>query len=178
MIEQPASHADEALRQVIRQAIEYYQSPLLRYAARFVYESDVAQDIVQEAFIRLHRDLYAQKTIKDIRAWLFRVTRNLAIDECRQHGRFRNLESVSTEALATPPDLDCGDRKKVLSMANAELAKLPTNYREVIALKIIEGLTFREIAAITGEKIPALHFRLKKGLGELSRRLAVKVERG
>lgn len=177
MIEQPVSESDEALRQAIRQAMEYYQTPLLRYAARFVYDHDIAQDIVQEAFIRLHRNLYAQKRIKDVRAWLFRVTRNLAIDECRQHGRFRPLEQMGHTA-ATQPDLDCGDRKMILALANAELAKLPTNYREVIALKIVEGMTFRQIAEITGEKIPTLHFRLKKGLQELGRRLAVKgVER-
>jgi RNA polymerase sigma factor (sigma-70 family) len=174
MIDTPTRDADDAIRELARKAISCYQTPLLRYAARFLNEPDLAQDVVQEAFIRLHQMLHGRKDVKDVRAWLFRVTHNLAIDHCRKSGRFRPLEHAKSESLSSAPDLDCGDRNTVLTLANEELAKLPTNYREVIALKIVEGLTFREISAITGDKIPTLHFRLKKGLQELSRRLAVK----
>jgi RNA polymerase sigma-70 factor (ECF subfamily) len=178
MIEMHTSDADEVVRQLVRKAITHFQTPLLRYAARFLNEPDLAQDVVQDAFIRLHRTLHGQKEVKDVRAWLFRVTHNLAIDHCRRNGRFRPLEHAKDEAMSTGPELDCGDHNTVLALANAELAKLPTNYREVIALKVVEGLTFREISGITGDKIPTLHFRLKKGLAELARRLAVKgVER-
>ncbi|MFT5129814.1 MAG: RNA polymerase sigma-70 factor (ECF subfamily) [Rhodothermales bacterium] len=178
MIETQVNSADEVVRQLIRKAIASFQTPLLRYAARFLNEPDIAQDVVQDAFIRLHQALHGQKDVRDVRAWLFRVTHNLAIDHCRKTRSFSPLEHAQSELLSQGPELDCGDRGMMLALANAELAKLPTNYREVIALKVVEGLTFREISGITGDKIPTLHFRLKKGLAELARRLALKgVER-
>jgi RNA polymerase sigma-70 factor, ECF subfamily len=161
---------DDAVRSLVMKAVTTYQTPLLRYAGQILrHQPDSAQDVVQDAFMRLHRKFGAHTRITDIRAWLFRVTHNLAIDHCRRNRRFSPLEQGPTPHVEA--EADCGDRKLLVALADQELAELPSEQRQVVSLKIVEGMTFREISEITGEKIPTLHFRLKKGLKKLAQRM-------
>jgi RNA polymerase sigma factor (sigma-70 family) len=110
-----------------------------------------AEDVTHDVFVRawLHRD---ELRAGDVKGWLFRVTQNRAFTLLRREGTMRGwLQQAVTaawhgEAPATPEDA-LGERQTAAT-ATAALQALPGQERVVLALKILDGLSQREIAAL------------------------------
>jgi RNA polymerase sigma-70 factor (ECF subfamily) len=139
--------------------------PALRLYARSW--CDAADDVVQEAFMQLAR----QATMpNDPRAWLFRVVRNGALSARRRATRRRRHEmSAASERrdwFESRPDarLDA-DR------AAAALADLPEDLRETVVAHLWGGLTFEQVADLTGTSSSTAHRRYEQGLKTLRERL-------
>jgi RNA polymerase sigma-70 factor (ECF subfamily) len=159
-----------------------YQSPLLRYVGQMLGGIDhEAEDIVQETFIRLHRQVTAHgsDSVKHLTTWLFRVTHNLTIDMLRQRTKSRrppvtNADpSVLSEEQAAD-ELDAlGEvlRQEARQVALRELAQLDDQQRQVVLLKVIQGMTLRQVAKVIGISVSLVNYRLNQGLTELSQRL-------
>jgi len=171
-----------------------YQTPLLRYAGQLlggtfggagggggVSGSSEAEDVVQEAFMRLHRYVAAgqQPEIQNLTSWLFRVAHNLTMDARRRRQRQQKVRNQAVQQALAQPDgptqadtsLDDLELKEACTRAMAELHRLPDDQRQVLLLKVIQGLTLREVAEITGLSISNVAYRMTQGLRELSRRL-------
>ena len=158
-----------------------YESPLLRYIGQLLGSNrDGAEEAVQEAFLRLHRQVseHGRASIENLSAWLFRVAHNLAISTVRRRELERRLrEESKDDPLADGADgepvnaLDVLVRKEMCERALAELQMLPQKHKEVLLLKIIQGFSFREIGEITGLSVSHVSYRMNQGLRELSRRL-------
>ena len=158
-----------------------YESPLLRYVGQLLGSNrDGAEEAVQEAFLRLHRQVseHGRASIENLSAWLFRVAHNLAISTVRRRELERRLrEESKDDPLADGADgepvnaLDVLVRKEMCERALAELQMLPQKHKEVLLLKIIQGFSFREIGEITGLSVSHVSYRMNQGLRELSRRL-------
>lgn len=157
-----------------------YESALLRYAARLLNNAAVAQDVVQEAFIRLSRR-WTPGWPDDgrLRQWLYRTTHNAAIDYIRDEQRRRRLYersaleqpgSAPAEASAT---LDAADRRRLVL---DRIAQLEPSEREVLLLRLQEGMSYAEIARVTGRRTGTvgclLHTATRK-LAESLRRAGV-----
>ena len=126
----------------LEDAMEHYQQSLLRYAARVLNNDEAAQDVVQEAFIRLHGNL--EKITKrgvQLKGWLFRTTHNAAVDYIRKESRRRNLhERQSKQADLYLPDSGGQqehDEKQALVMQH--LNTLKPKEREVLVLRLQGG---------------------------------------
>jgi RNA polymerase sigma-70 factor (ECF subfamily) len=125
-----------------------------------------AEDIVQEAFLKAFRSLGALKDPRRFRVWLAGIVRNKGIDCVRE--RKRHWPMPSEEALAaadaglfdadTPQELFLREefRSKVLDA----IRTLPEEDRLVVTLKHMEGLSYKEIAEITGTSVSAVESRL------------------
>jgi RNA polymerase sigma-70 factor (ECF subfamily) len=162
--------------------VAHYQSRLLRYVGHMLGRVDhEAEDIVQEAFVRLHRQVagHGSGSVKHLTAWLFRVTHNLAIDTLRKRPQDRGLPeptvdpSVLSEEQAAD-ELDAlGEvlRQEARQVALHELTQLDEQQRQVVLLKIIQGMTLREVAEVVGISVSMVNYRLNQGLTELARRL-------
>jgi RNA polymerase sigma-70 factor, ECF subfamily len=141
-------------------------------------------DLVQETLLEAHRDFrqFLGGSEAELAVWLRRIlVRNLA-DQLKYHqsqkrdvGREQSLEALieqAHEALAAPlstPSRQASRREQAVVMANA-LARLPGDYREVIALRHVEGRSFDEIAAQMGRSAGAvrmLWMRALERLGEV-----------
>ncbi|MCA9665711.1 MAG: sigma-70 family RNA polymerase sigma factor [Myxococcales bacterium] len=134
----------------IRQAIKAHQANLLRYARRIVGDDDRARDVVQDAFFRLCEAERA--TVEGhVGPWLFRVTRNRALDIMRKDRPMR-LQNDAAERLSSnePSPSTLAERKQSLGRALAMLETLPEKQREVVQLKFQHGLSYREISEVTG----------------------------
>ena len=153
-----------------------YEAALLRYATRLLNNADAAQDVVQTAFIRLHEhwaecSLWAADHLKN---WLYRTTHNAAVDYIRREERLRKLhgshaaETGETAEAEQGRQLDADARKQLVLTHVATLADAE---REVLLLRLEEGLSYQEIAHITGRTEGnvgcLLHFAVK----HLGRRL-------
>jgi len=131
--------------------MEQYQSALLRYASRVLNNQDAAQDVVQEAFIRLHGNL--DKILRrgvQVRGWLFRTTHNAAVDYIRRETRRRSLhERQAAQADIFSADRDVrNDLNERQALVMQHLNALKPKEREVLVLRLQEGMSYKEIAAV------------------------------
>jgi RNA polymerase sigma-70 factor, ECF subfamily len=110
-----------------------------------------AEDVVQEAMLKaLHHA--GDWRGGDLKSWLLSITRNLALDRLRRGGREQALDAALTDALADPaPDPEAALLAAELraGMARA-VAALPLPLREVFVLRMVEEMSYRGIAAVTG----------------------------
>ncbi len=142
-----------------------------RYSLALTGNPAHAEEITQEAFTRLLRNGFASNSIERPEAWLMRVARNLAIGIFRE--RTRNG--------GTPPDSDPDSperqlyRGEIMQRILHALSKLAQTQRDCIALREFGGLSYQEIAQITGisvDQVKVQLFRarqsLKKDLEDLT----------
>src|SRR5450755_4208485 len=88
------------LEQVVTEAFVALRDPIYRYVFSSVGNPRDAEDIVQEAFIRLFRDLRKGHAIENVRAWLFRVSHNLVIDFSRRSPTPESLDAPAYQSVA------------------------------------------------------------------------------
>jgi RNA polymerase sigma-70 factor (ECF subfamily) len=159
-----------------------YQGPLLRYVGHMLGRiDDEAEDVVQETFIRLHGQVagHGSNSVEHLTTWLFRVAHNLTLDAIRRRTRLQRAAADTAESGAlseeqAADDLDAlGEvlRREARDVALRELARLDDDLRQVLLLKIIQGMTLREVAEVVGVSLSAVNYRLNQGLSVLAQRL-------
>lgn len=132
--------------------LDRFEAPLLRYASALLGGNDGAQDAVQEAFLRFLRSGRALAGVESVSGWLFHVTRNVCRDRVKKERRMTHREAVYREnraGSAAPPETALV-AKEVNREVERALAGLPEKQRQVLLLKVWQGLSYREIAGRTG----------------------------
>ncbi len=172
--------------ETIEELFAALESPLLSYALRLAGDSSVAEDIVQDAFMKLHAQF---SEVREPRRWLYRTVHNLALNHRRQAGKVVSLLAPAAEsngAGGTPcPALanDTADpqplpdeqiaRWEGIGLVRLSLEGLDDRSRELVRLKFNEELSYKEISARTGLNIGhvgyLLHHALKAIADELAR---------
>ena len=143
------------------EALNEYEGPLIRYAHRFTGDSDLAHDVVQDAFLRLCR-ADRSKIGEHLGAWLYTVCRNRALDVLRKEKR---MDSWSETAAITRPGAD-PPPEAALAMNEdyhgvlSALADLPPKQQEVVQLRFQGGLSYREISEVTGLSVSNVGYLL------------------
>lgn len=140
-------------RSQMEEVICRYQTDLLRYAAAMLNNPDLAQQVVQEVFIKLFSKWETlERTDNRLRVWLFRVTHNEAVDLIRSEERRKNREASYTEdycserLYAKPEDKRNERMKEVLRYVRS----LPEPNQRVILLRLQQGMGYEEISEVTG----------------------------
>lgn len=161
-----------------------YQAAATRFAEGLVGDAELASDLFQEAaratYQRAATEPGAFAGAEHARNYLFRALRNLAIDA--RAGRRRSPGELE----ADPVDVDARMPLEALIRAEsraergaalrAAFSRLPAREQEVLVLRYLEGLSYKDIAARTGRPISTLHARVDKGLARL--RLEIGIRRG
>jgi RNA polymerase sigma-70 factor (ECF subfamily) len=136
--------------------------PLRRFLRSRVGDRDVAEDLLQEVFLRLHERREPIGQIERIDAWLFRVAGNVAIDHLRRRGVVGLDEGLEPSEEPTLTDDDQPTR--VLSAwLGARVAELPEKYREVLELTEQRGLSQRAAAEQLGLPYSTVKSRVQRG---------------
>ncbi|MFM8707535.1 MAG: RNA polymerase sigma factor [Planctomycetia bacterium] len=157
----------------VMEAVDVYELPLLRYARRILGDVDLAADTVQHAFVKLCEE--SQERLEGrVAPWLFRVCRNRALDHLRQSGRERSLLGEGDIAAPTEGQPASRETDPALAVERADLAArlrallkdLPAPQRETIDLWC-EGLTYRQIAEVTGRQEGHVRVLAHRGLTSL-----------
>jgi len=161
-----------ALEQKVTEVFEWFYEPVNRYVRSIIGSAADAEDLAQEAFVRLYTSLQSENRIGNVRSWLFRVAHNLAIDYLRQ---VRHLDHDVPEGWELREDrLDPG--------ANAEQRLLEQEQRQRLRRAMIrlspqeryclelraEGLSYREIAEVLGVSISSVNTFLGRGVKKLA----------
>jgi RNA polymerase sigma-70 factor (ECF subfamily) len=149
-----------------------------------------AEDVVQEAYLRALRSFEGFRG-EDMRPWLLAIVRNAAYRWLNQRRRSGNVISLE-EAYAGDAGEDGGEIQIASEDRSAEeqligaverdyivrgLAELPPAFREALVLREIEGLSYREIAEVTGVPIGTVMSRLSRGRNELRKVLSRMIEK-
>lgn len=145
-------------------------TPQLRGFARFLSRDAArADDLVQEALLRAleHEASWQQGT--DLRAWLFRILRNLFLDQARRRGRERRILDALPPREAQPAAQ--GGMSELDELGRA-IAALPAAQREAILLVAALEFTIAEAAAVTGVPEGTVKARVARGRAGLARRFA------
>jgi len=156
--------------QAFDQLVERHQASLLRFATSLVREASRAEDIVQEVFLRLLRKGPELGSEDSAGSWLFRVCRNLAYDtmkmETREQARRERLPVAESK---TPDDVHADN--EVLDLVGREWQQLPEREREALWLKVHEGLSYKEIAALLDIKTGTVGWLIHEAMNRLTTQL-------
>jgi RNA polymerase sigma-70 factor (ECF subfamily) len=151
-----------------------WAAPLLRYLERMVRDAAIAEELVQEVFLRVHRvrDRYAPEA--RFSTWLYRIATNLALNELRRPRRrdpHRGIHEVHGRALAAegPAADDVVHARRLGEAALRELEELPERQRAALWLSAVEGLAYSEVAValdVSEKAVKALVHRARSALVE------------
>jgi RNA polymerase sigma-70 factor, ECF subfamily len=142
--------------------IRRYEPGLLRYATRMLGDRDAAADAVAEGLVRAYRHLASCRDPTRLRTWLYRIVAN----RCKSHLGRRPTGDVSLDeapSIADPGDNEAAlERGEELALVDRALMTLSPEKREAFLLKHVEGMSYEEMAAATGERIPTLKMRVHR----------------
>jgi len=141
--------------------------PIFRHCFFRVSDREKAKDIMQETFTRTWEYLAKGETVKNLKAFVYRVANNLIIDSYRKK-KEDSLDRMQEDGF----DIGVDEREKIMDMLSgreviALMADLGDKYREVIVMRYIDDLMPREIAEIIGESENVISVRLHRGLRQL-----------
>jgi RNA polymerase sigma-70 factor (ECF subfamily) len=149
----------------IGQAYDAHARRLYRYALMLLRDPAAAADAVQQVFVALMRQ---RRTIDALERYLTRAVRNECFSTTRQEQRSR-LEPAMLEPI--DPASDDPEQRAVIAQA---LDALPLEQRETVHLKVFEGMTFQEIADLSGESINTIASRYRYAMDKLRAMLGVR----
>jgi RNA polymerase sigma-70 factor (ECF subfamily) len=166
--------ASEAPRATIEAVFVAEEAPLVRYAYGLVGRREVAEELVQDAFMRLHQQW---EQVEKPRAWLYRCVRNRAYNHTRDNKReYLSGEMPEREAEKREGPDAVLKKLEATGMVHMLLAEMDERDRELIQLKYFEELKYATISERTGMSIGNVGYRLHhilKSLAESLRRAGI-----
>ena len=155
----------------LAEAVGHYQHRLYRYLLRLVRDAASADDLFQQTWLHVVRQLHRYDRARSFDTWLFAIAHNAAMDLLRR----RPGESLDDREFAIPsraPDalstVLAGERAAILAAA---LAELPALYREALTLRFEEGMKLEEIAEVTQVPLSTVKSRVRRGLEAMKQKL-------
>lgn len=151
-----------------------YQTRLLNFIYRSIGDRERAEDLVQEAFIRVYRHLHRFDQSKKFSTWIYTIASNLAKNELRNRSRnplvlFQTMKKnweadhrpLQFEDVHSRPD-DLFRKRHLRELVEETVAQLPEHHRAVFVLRELEGKSYEEIADITGCNLGTVKSRLNR----------------
>ncbi|WP_432575152.1 RNA polymerase sigma factor SigE [Kineococcus sp. SYSU DK005] len=162
------------------EVVRDHSGRVYRLAYRLTGNRHDAEDLTQEVFVRVFRSLssYQPGTFE---GWLHRITTNLFLDQVRRKQRIR-FDALAEDAGEKLPSTDVGperayEHRNLDDDVQAALDSLPPDFRAVVVLCDIEGLSYEEIAATLGVKLGTVRSRIHRGRAQLRTALAHRAPR-
>ena len=151
-------HGQQELYAVL---VRRYQEVLFHHAFGMVGSSDAAADLVQDAFVRGYACLQTCQDPARFGGWLFRILRNLCLDDLKNRWRrvVRLDDSAEPLRSAHDPEDDL-TRAEIRREVIAALAAIPESQREAFLLKHVDGRSYDEMSQLLGVSVSALKMRV------------------
>lgn len=138
-----------------------------------------AEDIAQEVFVKVYQNLAYFRKKCGFSTWLYRITVNTAYNYWKREKKYVSLDSFPDGAAGTDKKtwdkLEARERQQWINKA---LERLPFKFRSVVALKEIEGLSYKDIARTLGCRIGTVESRLFRAREMLKEMLSPLLEKG
>ena len=160
-----------------------YRDRLIHFITRKTGDQDRAQDLVQEAFIRVTRHLHRFDTSKKFSTWVYTIAGNLSKNELRNRSRsplvlFQRLTNnwdddhrpLQFEDYSTKPD-DLYRKRYLRRLVEDTVQTLPEHHQLVFRLRELEGKSYEEISDITGVNLGTVKSRLHRARNSFAQRI-------
>ena len=132
---------------------------VLATAFRLLGNMHDAQDVAQEAFFRLYRNLGRVRAAENVTGWLYRVTVNLCRDQQRRSRRITELEDMPAVSADPQQEFADAERRRALALS---LRMLPEKERAALVLRDLEGLPTSQVAEILGSSEATIRSQISK----------------
>jgi len=169
LVERIRAGDGEALRAIV----ERYQGRIFALIYGIVRDRHEVEDVAQEVFLKVFTKIRTFDARSRFYTWLYRVAANAAKDHVKKRSRRPAVALEDEETLCgrdAGPEAHAADRELRQAVRNA-IAGLPPRYREVLALRELEGLSYSEIARVMRLSIGTVESRLHRARARLKRRL-------
>ncbi len=159
-----------------------HQPGLLRFVASRIRDRHGAQDVVQEVYAKAYRNRARFDESRPFATWIYAIARNACVDHLRRRGR-DPLAAGGPWAPAPPPDLEgapaldsadpalSAQREELLALVRRELAGMPDHRRAAVEMKILDGLTYREISEALGAPLGTVAYWVRETITTVAARL-------
>lgn len=144
--------------------VRRYRRPLLRYCSRILGDQR-AEDAVQQAFLNAYESMLGSGGRLELRAWLYRIAHNVALNALRDRGRGHEQLDEGYDGVERPDQ--AFDRRQSVRDVVAAMQALPVRQREALVLRELEGRSYEEIArelGVTGGSVRQLLNRARTTL--------------
>ncbi len=148
---------------------ERHHVRLFNFFLRMTGDREVAEDLVQEVFIRMLKYRKSFRARGEFSAWMFALARNVSVDHFGRRGRRETADDAALEEHPSPGPLPLEQLEMAESMERlrAALLKLPDEKRELLLLTRSGGLTHEQIGSILGCSAGAVKVRVHRALRQL-----------
>jgi RNA polymerase sigma-70 factor, ECF subfamily len=155
------------IKQKYLEGYDQYNDAIFRYCLFETSKRDVAIDLTQDTFIKVWEYMAEGKEIENMKAFLYRVARNIIIDY-RRKKKSVSLDALSDEGFDVGVEdhkgiMDSIDGKKLLELID----DIPETYRDVVVMRFVEDMSIKEITEITGEAENTISVRLHRAIEKL-----------
>ncbi len=160
------------LEQKVTELFELLYEPVHRYVRGITGAQAEAEDLAQEAFLRLYTCLQKGQPVGNVRAWVFRVAHNLAIDHLRKASHLEQAVPEVWQLNEARPDLAPNAEQRLLEQEQRQrlrraLLRLSPQERYCLDLRA-EGLGYREIGEVLGISISSVNTFLGRGVKKIA----------
>ncbi len=145
--------------------VSAYMRPAVGVARQILSDHNLAEDAVQETFLRVIRKRHQYKPGSPFSSWFYAIVRNVCTDMLRK--RAREKKRISEAVLEREPVNQQGDMSKISEL----LSVLSRDDRDVLVLRIVHGLGFRDVGAALGISEEAAKKRAQRALKRLRARI-------
>ena len=147
--------------------VERYEAKITRYARKFLFNFNDAEDIVQEVFLKAYVNIQGFDTSRKFSSWLYRIAHNEFINAIKKKGKeplpFFNPDILFPHPVSKENADKEINNKELRQMLDKCLNKLNPKYREPLTLYYFEKLSYKEIADILRIPISTVGIRLQRG---------------
>jgi RNA polymerase sigma-70 factor (ECF subfamily) len=137
--------------------VEEYQKPIFNYVLRMVGDRELAEEITQDVFLRVHQNLDRFSFRSKFTTWLYRIARNRALDALRDDPRRPTTELV--EDTVTVHDAPV-ERSETIDAIWQAVEDLPEELKTCLLLRDIAGLSYTEITEVADASLPTVKWRI------------------
>ena len=176
-----AVEARDGSEEAFRELVERFEGPVFSLLVRIVRRPELAEELAQESFVKAWRALGRFDEQRKFSSWLFKIAHNSALDALRRRGEEElSLDGPGPDGEGSPqlpadPRAENPLARAVARDAGRALeqavAGLKPAYREVLLLRFARGLSYEEIAEVTGAPLGTVKVHLFRARQELARRM-------
>lgn len=163
--------------------VDRYEKPIYNLIFRLIGDREEAADLTQDTFVAAFKAMSSFREEASVRTWLCRIAVNRCKNKYKEYDRRRGLEGGSLDAgfveEQTEWGMRCGatpqvalERKELRERIERAISQLPSDYRIVVVLRDLQGLSYEEIAQAAELSVDVVRTRLARAREMLRRKLA------
>ena len=149
--------------------VRRYRRPIFAYARAAIGSKEDAEEVAQDVFVKVYRAAHRFNAKYSFKTWLYTIVSNTCKNKLRSRSRHRAQMSLDSENMPVvvltheAGPLEAYERNVAISEVRDAINSLPPQYRQVLHLRYVEGLRYREISRVLGLSLGNVEARIFRG---------------